>query len=234
VATAGAGGDGAAGDGDGSSGTGAALGTSAGIRFLIALGAGFAAFGVAMLLTPWQVAITIAWIVTASVFLVWIWINVRGSDGPRTAELATAEDPSRFVADLLLVAASGASLAAVAFALLKASTEQGATKDLITAVAGVCLVVSWTTVNTVFLLRYASLYYRDVPGGIGFGGEPTPSYADFAYLAFTIGMTYQVSDTQLTSRQIRKTALRHALLSFVFVTSVVAMTINIVAQLFTG
>jgi uncharacterized membrane protein len=71
-------------------------------------------------------------------------------------------------------------------------------------------------------------------GGIEFGKESSPTYADFAYLAFTIGMTYQVSDTQLSTREMRKTALRHALLSFVFVTSVVAMTINIVAQLFTG
>ena len=205
----------------------------AGVRVLVALGAGVGALAVALLLTPWQVAITIAWIVAASVFLVWIWINVRGSDGARTAELATVEDPSRIVADLLLVAASGASLAAVAFALLKSSTEQGAAKDLIIAVAGLCLIVSWTTVNTVFTLRYASLYYRDVPGGIEFKGEPLPTYADFAYLSFTIGMTYQVSDTQLSTRLIRKTALRHALLSFVFVTSVVAMTINIVAQLFT-
>jgi uncharacterized membrane protein len=201
---------------------------------VIALAAGVAAFGVAILFMPWQVSITIAWIAAASVFLVWIWINVRGSDGPRTAELATTEDPSRIVADLLLVAASSASLVAVALALLQASTEQGTTKDLIIAVAGLCLIVSWTTVNTVYVLRYASLYYGDVPGGIAFDGEPSPTYADFAYLAFTIGMTYQVSDTPLSTRQIRKTALRHALLSFVFVTSVVAMTINIVAQLFTG
>ena len=62
----------------------------------------------------------------------------------------------------------------------------------------------------------------------------SPTYGDFAYLAFTIGMTYQVSDTSLTSKQIRMTALRHAFLSFVFVTSVVAMTINVVAGLFTG
>jgi uncharacterized membrane protein len=206
----------------------------AGVRVIVAVTAGLGTLGVALLLTPWQVAITIAWIVSASVFLVWIWINIRGSDGRRTAELATVEDPSRFVADLLLVAASGASLAAVAFALLKSSTQQGTAKDLIIAVAALCLVVSWTTVNTVFTLKYASLYYGDVPGGIVFDGEPAPTYADFAYLAFTIGMTYQVSDTTLSTRTIRKTALRHALLSFVFVTSVVAMTINIVAQLFTG
>jgi uncharacterized membrane protein len=206
----------------------------AGVRVLVALAVGVVALVVALLLTSWQVAITVAWIVAASVFLVWIWINVHGSDGQRTAELATTEDPSRIVADLLLVAASGASLVAIALALLQSSTEQGAAKDLIIAVAGLCLVLSWTTVNTVFALRYASLYYGDVPGGIAFDGEPSPTYADFAYLAFTIGMTYQVSDTPLSTREIRKTALRHALLSFVFVTSVVAMTINIVAQLFTG
>ena len=144
------------------------------------------------------------------------------------------EDPSRIAADLLLISASGASLVAVALALLEASDKQGTAKDLIIAVAGLCLVISWTTVNAVFTLRYASQYYGDTPWGIEFGKESSPTYADFAYLAFTIGMTYQVSDTQLSTREMRKTALRHALLSFVFVTSVVAMTINIVAQLFTG
>jgi uncharacterized membrane protein len=206
----------------------------AGVRVLVALASGLGTLVLGLLTMPWQVAITIAWIVSAGVFLVWIWINIRGSDGRRTADLATVEDPSRIVADLLLVAASGASLVAVALALVEASTERGAPKVLVTGVAGVCLVVSWTTVNTVFTLRYASLYYGDVPGGIAFDGEPSPTYADFAYLAFTIGMTFQVSDTPLSARTIRKTALRHALLSFVFVTSVIAMTINIVAQLFTG
>jgi uncharacterized membrane protein len=141
------------------------------------------------------------------------------------------EDPSRIVADLLLVAASGASLAAVAFALLKSSTEQGAAKDLIIAVAGLCLVVSWTTVNTVFTLRYASLYYGDVPGGITFDGEPSPTYADFAYLAFTIGMTYQVSDTGVSQKRVRRVVTRHAVLSFVFGTTIIAVAINAVANL---
>jgi uncharacterized membrane protein len=135
---------------------------------------------------------------------------------------------------VVLVASSGASLLGVAMALLEASAQSGATKDLTIAVAGVTLVVSWTTVNVVYMLRYASLYYGDAPGGIEFdSGDVAPTYVDFAYLAFTIGMTYQVSDTQLSARKIRSTALRHALLSFVFVTSVVAMSINIVAQLFT-
>ena len=95
--------------------------------------------------------------------------------------------------------------------------------------------VSWTVVNTLFMLRYADLHYQVGAGGVDFGvpGDQI-AYRDFAYLAFTIGMTYQVSDTTLGSPQMRSTALRHALLSFVFVTSVVAMTINIVAQLFSS
>ena len=206
-----------------------------GVRVAVAGVGGLLTFGAAIAFAPWQVAITLAWAVAASIWLIWVWLSVRGADGGRTAELATAEDPSRALADGMLVVASGASLVGVALALLEASAEHGIAKDLTTAVAGICLVVSWTTVNTVFMLRYASIYYGDEPGGVGFDdAEGPPTFGDFAYLAFTIGMTYQVSDTPLTSRAIRVTALRHALLSFVFVTSVVAMTINIVAQLVLG
>ena len=204
-----------------------------GVRVAVAAVGGLLTFGVAVTSTPWQIAITLSWVIAASIWLVWVWLSVRGSDGDRTAAIATAEDPSRAVADGILVVSSGASLVGIALALLEAGAERGTTKDLTTAIAGICLVVSWTTVNTVFTLRYARLYYGDVPGGVNFHdeqGDP-PTFGDFAYLSFTIGMTYQVSDTDLTARAIRRTALLHALLSFVFVTSVVAMTINIVAQL---
>jgi uncharacterized membrane protein len=208
----------------------------AGRRVLFAFVLGAVVFGLAILKMPWQVAIIVSWIASATLYLAWVWHNVGRADAERTASLATIEDPSRFYAELLIVAASGASIVGVALALVQSnSAGSGLAKDLIVAVAGVCLVLSWTTVNTVFMLRYARLYYGDEPGGIRFGEkDQRPAYADFAYLAFTIGMTYQVSDTTLASREIRSTALRHALLSFVFVTSVVAMTINIVAQLFTG
>ena len=81
------------------------------------------------------------------------------------------------------------------------------------------------------MLRYASLYHSN-GGGISFPGTDMPDYGDFAYLALTIGMTYQVSDTALKDRTIRRTALRHALLSFVFGTGILAVTINVVAGLF--
>jgi uncharacterized membrane protein len=206
-------------------------------RVLVAFSLGLLAFGVAMFLTSWQVASLLGWIVAAGVLLAWIWRQVLGMDAATTAAHARAEDASRLVADVLLIVACGASLVGVALALLEAGNKEGTTKALITAAAGVSLVLSWLVVNTVFTLRYASLYYLDgyLEGrGIDFNDGLKPTYGDFSYLAFTIGMTYQVSDTSLTSKQIRMTALRHAFLSFVFVTSVVAMTINVVAGLFTG
>jgi uncharacterized membrane protein len=90
--------------------------------------------------------------------------------------------------------------------------------------------LAWTSVHTVHVLRYARLYYSPPVGGIDFGGEP-PGYADFAYLALTIGMTFQVSDTALMVKRVRRVALHHALLSYVFGTVIVAITVSTVAAL---
>jgi uncharacterized membrane protein len=92
------------------------------------------------------------------------------------------------------------------------------------------IVGAWTIVSTHFTFRYASLYYDGVDGGIDFNTEALPDYLDFAYLAFTVGMTYQVSDTDITDRKIRRAITRHALLSYLFGTCIVATTINVVAS----
>jgi uncharacterized membrane protein len=93
------------------------------------------------------------------------------------------------------------------------------------------IVLSWTMVHGLYTLRYAELYYRDVNDGVIFVGTEKPNFWDFAYLAFTIGMTYQVSDTTFTTPEFRKATLGHALLSFVFGTAIIATTINFVASL---
>lgn len=79
--------------------------------------------------------------------------------------------------------------------------------------------------------RYAELYYDDEPGGIDFGDSHLPAYSDFAYLAFTVGMTFQVSDTEVTGSMLRKAVLRQALLSYVFGAVIIATLINLVAGL---
>ena len=115
---------------------------------------------------------------------------------------------------------------------------QGAAELIRVLLGVVSVALSWAVVHSVFCLRYASLYYGQPGGGIVFtssgedrAGSTDPDYTDFAYLAFTIGMTYQVSDTGLSSRVIRRTALRHALISFLFGTIILATTINLVAGL---
>jgi uncharacterized membrane protein len=91
--------------------------------------------------------------------------------------------------------------------------------------------LSWLLVHTVYTLRYAMLYYAGRDGGIDFNQTTSPRYSDFAYLAFTLGMTFQVSDTDLKTPAIRATALRHALLSYLFGAVIVATMINLVAGL---
>jgi uncharacterized membrane protein len=200
------------------------------VRVILSGSVGVIVAGATASVAPWQVSSLLAWDTGAAVFCAWVWVAVRGADAATTERIATREDDSRPAADLVLIAASVASLLGVGLALLKASGESGTARALTTTVAAATVALSWLAVQTVFTLRYAHLYYLD-GGGIDFHNEKAPDYGDFAYLAFTLGMTYQVSDTDLMSKRIRTTALRHALLSYVFGIAVIAITINVVAGL---
>jgi uncharacterized membrane protein len=195
-----------------------------------ALAAGALAFGLAALAMPWQIAALTGWNVSAAVYIAWVWLSVGRMDGAATSEVATIEDESRPAADVILLGASLASLLGVGFALVEAAATSGTARGVMIAVASSTLLLSWAAVHTVYTLRYASLYYAD-GGGIDFNDDRSPDYGDFAYVAFTIGMTYQVSDTAVRSRSIRRTALRHAFLSYLFGTGVVAMVVNVVSGL---
>jgi uncharacterized membrane protein len=203
-------------------------------RLASAAAAGILVGLVASTVVAWQVAALVGWDAAALTFLGAVWWMIAGADGTATERLATREDLTRDIARLLVLAASGASLVAVVFALDLASRESGTHRVVLIAVAAVTVIVSWTVVNTVFTLRYADQYYRAPADGIDFGGAAAtdrPDYRDFAYLAFTIGMTYQVSDTSLRDRRIRRTVLLHGLLSYVFGVVIVAAGVNIVAGL---
>jgi uncharacterized membrane protein len=96
------------------------------------------------------------------------------------------------------------------------------------------VVLSWAAVHTVFALRYAHEYYMPPVGGIDFKSGPgfEPDYQDFAYVAFGIGMTYQVADTDITRNSLRRTVLLHSFLGYLFGAVILAVTINIVAAIF--
>ncbi|GAB3035605.1 DUF1345 domain-containing protein [Parafrigoribacterium mesophilum] len=203
----------------------------AGLRLAIMLVAGVAAsIGVAPL-TSWIIAPVVGWAVAALVYSGWVWLIIGRMDAEATASHATEEDPSRATTDLLIIGASLASLAAVAVILIAGHETSAAPQVLLATLAVVSVALSWLLVHTLFTLRYARLYYRGDVGGINFNQAQPPQYSDFAYLAFTLGMTFQVSDTNIETHAIRSTALRHALLSFVFGSVILATVINLVAGL---
>jgi uncharacterized membrane protein len=178
----------------------------------------------------WSVTALCASDVAALVFVVWVAVTVASADAAATARIARAEDASRSAAEAVLIAAGAASLVAVAFTLGEAGRSGAPQRGLLTALALGSVALAWISVHTVFVLRYARLYYSPPKGGIDFHGE-MPDYRDFAYLALTIGMTFQVSDTDLTGKRVRRVALHHALLSYVFGTGILAITVSSVAAL---
>ena len=194
---------------------------------------GVVAFVPTLLLSQWQVAVLVGWDTTALAFLAVAWVKTHNKDSAATKAHALTEDNSRVAADAILVGASVASLVGVGFALIQAATLQGGLKTVLATVAVASVVLSWASVHAVFTLRYAHLFYTS-GGGIDFhAGRYLPTYGDFLYVALTVGMTFQVSDTDLTSKEIRRAAIRHAMLSYLFGVVVVAITINVVASLLT-
>jgi uncharacterized membrane protein len=179
----------------------------------------------------WWLGPLVAWVVAAGLLLVWTWALIWNLTGAQTASHATRESPGRANSDLLLLAGSVVSLIAVGLVLVRASHQTGLAKGLLVGLSVVSIVLAWSTVHTVYSLRYARLYYGGEDGGVDFNDKSTPCYPDFAYLALTIGMTFQVSDTDLTTNAFRRLALRHALLSYMFGALIIATTINLIAGL---
>ncbi|WP_284764413.1 DUF1345 domain-containing protein [Arthrobacter sp. efr-133-R2A-63] len=181
-------------------------------------------------LKSWVYAPAMGWAVASLTYLIWVWAIIGRLPAEATAAHARREDPGRRVSDALVLAATVASFAGVALILLDASNAQGGTKAAIIAMALGSVALSWFLVHTLFALRYASIYYRD-RAGVDFNEDKPPRYLDFAYLSFTVGMTFQVSDTDLKTEAIRTTVLRQALLSYLLGAIVLATTINLVSGL---
>jgi uncharacterized membrane protein len=182
----------------------------------------------------WSYAPLIGWDVAALMFSTWAWAIMVSSDAATTHAHATRADPGRAQSDLIILVAAIASLAAVGFVLVRASTAKGSARDALVGLGVVSVALSWCTVHTLYSLRYARLYYSGHSGGIDFN-QPRlpPRYLDFAYVAFTIGMTFQVSDTDLESPAVRATALSQALIGYLFGAIILATTVNLIAALAT-
>jgi uncharacterized membrane protein len=192
---------------------------------------GLIAAGAAAIFEPVWLTPLIGWDAAAITYVVWTWSAIAHLDAEATAGHARKPDPTRRGSDLLLLAASVASLVAVAVVIVHASHAHGHAKGLQTILGTASVVVSWLVVHTTYTLRYANLYHTGDVGGVDFNQDTAPRYGDFAYVAFTIGMTFQVSDTSFTTSTMRYAALRHALLSYLYGTVIIATAINMVAGL---
>jgi uncharacterized membrane protein len=204
-------------------------GGAASVRALVALVAGVAVGVGVSVPSTWEYGLLIGWMTGAAVFVSWMWITIWPMDAESTARHAVREDPGRALTDILVLFAAVASLVAVGLLLLITWSGSGSDAQAALSVGSVAL--AWSAVHTTFTTRYARLYYAGPDGGIDFNQPEPPQYTDFAYLAFTIGMTFQVSDTDLETKAIRATALRHALLSYLFGTVIIASMINLLAGL---
>ena len=202
----------------------------AAVRVAVAAPAGAAAAASIGVNAGWKYAPAAGWIAGAAVYLTWTWMVAGRMSPQQTAAHATRADTTGSMTDAIVVSASTVSLAGVGY-LLIAGSAKGAQAYGAAAVGIGSVVVSWVAIHTVFTLRYAQLYYSGTPGGIDFNQPEAPAYVDFAYLAFTIGMANQVSDTDLQTQKIRVTALQQALLSFLFGTVILAMMVNAIIDL---
>ena len=158
---------------------------------------------------------------------------VRADHGA-TQEMAEREDPGRFAARALLLGAAVASLVGVGTVLALAGHTTSSARVALISVAVSTVVLSWLVVNSVYVFRYAQLRFVDGLDSISFPDVRTqhqPTLRDFVYVAFTIGMTYQISDTDLRSKSTRGAVLGHALLAYLYGVVIISGSINLIAGL---
>lgn len=179
----------------------------------------------------WQLGLVVGWASACLLYVSWVWLAIGRMDAASTAAHARREDPTRGVAELLILVASVASLGAIALLLVEARTGSDARSGALAATALASVALSWLLVHTLFTLRYASQYFAGDVRDIDFNTTLPPRFIDFAYVAFSVGMTFQISDTDLRTSELRGIVLRHSLLSYVFGTVVVATTINLAINL---
>lgn len=189
---------------------------------------------VAWLVVPAQISATtralLAWDTGGLVLLGFALVIITRSDAQETRRRAAAYDPGRRLVWLVILAASAFSLFAAAALLRHGHAGTPFLRGLHVVLCIATVAISWLVTHSAFTLRYAHLYYRDRDreGGIDLPGNAPLDDFDFAYFAFTIAMCFQVSDATISAKQIRRTALGQALLSFLYNTVILALALNLI------
>ncbi len=209
-------------------------------RMVISFGAALIAFLLTRTKLSWPAVSLVTWITFALAIIIMEWIIIFYAHPKEIRKIARLQDSNRTLIFLFVIVASIISLGAILFLLkgTKGHAEAHVTGHILLAMASV--IVSWWLVHTLFTMRYAHLYYdtdtddgnTTEVGGLQFpGNETEPDYLDFVYFSFVIGMTFQVSDVEISDRNIRRLVIGHGLISFAFNTAIVALSINVVSSL---
>ncbi|WP_242900769.1 DUF1345 domain-containing protein [Actinomadura terrae] len=202
-------------------------------RLVLSLGAGVVGGATAAVLGAAEVSLLVGWVLATGTLLTWVWWLSWPQGPDDTKLLAEAEGDARST-DAAVLLASVASLAIEAHAQIRFAGRQDALSVTAVILVVLAVVLSWALVNTVFAFRYARLYYEDADGGIDFMQTAPPSYSDFAYMAFTVGMASAVSESQPADTRIRRTVFGHALLAYAFGTGILAVAISLVTGIGQG
>ncbi|RFZ82011.1 DUF1345 domain-containing protein [Mucilaginibacter terrenus] len=180
----------------------------------------------------------IVWISIALSIIVLDWIVILWAHPKDIRKLVSIDDSSRYFIFLFVMCASLVSLVAIYLLLKSTKGQSEETVGAYIFLAMGAVVVSWWLVHTVYTMRYAHLYYstedgkKTLAGGLDFPGDiKEPDYLDFVYFSFVIGMTFQVSDVEISSRRLRRLVWAHGLISFAFNTAIVALSINVISGL---
>lgn len=191
---------------------------------------------------PFKVAsvvphVIFCWDIFSFSLLVLIWITFYTTPHRKIRQQAQRQDSTRGVIFILVLICTSISMLAVVL-MIVTRTASDSNRHVMVPEAICCMFFSWFLLHTIFAIRYSHMYYADHKikkdtyiGGLNFPEESHPDFVDFAYFAFTIGMTFQVSDTEISSRSIRRLALWHGLISFGYNATIIALGVNIVAGL---
>lgn len=200
-------------------------------RVVAMAGAGVLALVLTGITNSWWHAPAAGWGAAALVYDVSVWRRIAPMDVAATRAHALEEDPGRRMRELLILSANAAAIVAVVIVMISASSQDKGERVVLSLGALLIVAASWLMLHTLFTLRYTELFYTGTEGGISFNQEDAPRYTDVAYMSFSLGMTFQVSDTAITDPEIRAEALKHSLLAYVFSTLVLAATVNLVIGL---
>jgi len=204
-------------------------------RLLVGLLAGLAGAALPLPLF-WQFRGLLGWSFGVAVYLALAWWLCERYDAGKTRQRAQAQDEPSVVLFLLMLLATLACVAAIVVMMQQGKDLSGMARTLHIAVSVVALIASWLFIQTIFAFRYAHRYYQEEQNaepdgpGLQFPGGQDPDYFDFLYHSLVVGMTAQVSDVQVTSREMRRLTLIHSVLSFAFNMLVLALSINVMSS----